>query len=92
MSSELKIKGYIRKWLPTKAFGFITSVDSSGNSQSYFVHVSEIKGIESPSDVNEGVWCMFCSNRGEKGLFATQVELLEEGETSEYTDVDNGSS
>jgi hypothetical protein len=49
--------------------------------------VSEIKGIESPVDVSEGQWCMFYTNRGDKGLFATQVELLEEGETPEYTDV-----
>ena len=50
--SELKIKGYVRKWLPNKAFGFITSVDGSGNSESYFVHISEIEGVESPCTVS----------------------------------------
>lgn len=64
--------GKIKWYDPNKGYGFIELTDGKGD---VFLHVKELRksGIVA---LNDGALVNFTSNKGPKGIFATDIKVL----------------
>lgn len=66
---EEELKGHVRHFNPSRGFGFIK--DLSGRNE-YFFHISN-----APADIDEGDTVTFELERGEKGMNAVNIVIVE---------------
>ncbi len=65
--------GTVKRFNKIKGYGFLTA---DTTDQEVFVHFSEVQ-MAGYKDLNVGARISYTLNQGEKGAFATQVQIIE---------------
>ena len=72
-SDKIRLFGEVKWWSLQRGYGYITC-----GTTDYWVHYSQINSPKKFKRLKEGQKVSFCPSENEKGIFATDVSIVED--------------